>query len=72
MTDAPPPFLFHQGTQPLLLSIPHMGTYVPPAIAERLTDEARRVPDTDWHLERLYDLPASSAPRCCRPRTRAT
>ena len=54
MTDAPPPFLFHQGTQPLLLSIPHMGTYLPPAIAERLTDEARRVPDTDWHLDQLY------------------
>ena len=51
-----PPFLFHQGTQPLLLSIPHMGTYVPPAIAERLTDEARGVPDTDWHLDRLYDF----------------
>jgi N-formylglutamate deformylase len=55
MTDtAPAPFLFHQGTQPLLLSIPHMGTHVPPAIAQRLTDEARRVPDTDWHLDRLY------------------
>lgn len=31
-----------------------MGTYVPPAIAERLADDARRVPDTDWHLDRLY------------------
>ncbi len=50
----PPPFLFHAGTQPLLLSIPHMGTHVPLSIAERLTDEARRVPDTDWHLDRLY------------------
>lgn len=61
--SAPPPFLFHAGTQPLLLSIPHVGTYLPPAIAERLTDEARRVPDTDWHLDRLYafarDLGAS-------------
>lgn len=55
MTDtAPAPFLFEQGSEPLLLSIPHMGTYVPPAIAARLTDEARRVPDTDWHLDRLY------------------
>lgn len=54
MTDATPPFLFHQGTQPLLLSIPHMGTFVPPVLAERLTEEARRVPDTDWHLDRLY------------------
>jgi N-formylglutamate deformylase len=55
MTDtAPAPFVFEQGSQPLLLSIPHMGTHVPAAIAARLTDEARRVPDTDWHLDRLY------------------
>jgi len=52
--SAPPPFVFHPGTQPLLVSIPHMGTYVPPGIAGRLTDEAVRVPDTDWHLDRLY------------------
>lgn len=52
--SAPPPFRFEAGTQPLLVSIPHMGTYLPPAIAARLTDEARRVPDTDWHLDRLY------------------
>jgi len=50
----PPAFTFHQGTAPLLISMPHVGTYVPPAIAARLTDEARHVPDTDWHLERLY------------------
>jgi N-formylglutamate deformylase len=53
-TAAPPPFVFHRGTRPLLLSMPHAGTHVPPAIAARLTDEARQVPDTDWHLERLY------------------
>ena len=50
----PAPFLFHQGTQPLLISMPHAGTYVPPQLAERFTDEARHVPDTDWHMERLY------------------
>jgi N-formylglutamate deformylase len=58
-----PPFRFHQGTQPLLISMPHVGTYVPPALAARLTDVARQVHDTDWHLERLYgfakDLGAS-------------
>nr|WP_315431452.1 N-formylglutamate deformylase [uncultured Albidiferax sp.] len=48
------PFTFIQGTQPLLISMPHVGTYVPPALAARLTDAARQVPDTDWHLERLY------------------
>ena len=36
--------------------MPHVGTHVPPALAARLTDEARQVPDTDWHLERLYDF----------------
>ncbi len=51
-----PPFRFRQGTRPLLISMPHVGTHVPPALAKRLTDEARRVPDTDWHLERLYDF----------------
>ena len=50
----PAPFLFHQGTQPLLISMPHAGTYVPPALAARFTEEARQVPDTDWHMERLY------------------
>ena len=53
---APAPFLFHQGTAPLLISMPHAGTHVPPAIAARLTPEARQVPDTDWHLPRLYDF----------------
>lgn len=51
-----PPFRFRQGTRPLLISMPHVGTHVPPALAARFTDEARQVPDTDWHLERLYDF----------------
>jgi N-formylglutamate deformylase len=51
-----PPFRFRQGTRPLLISMPHVGTYVPPALAARFTTEARQVPDTDWHLERLYDF----------------
>ena len=53
-STAPAPFTFHQGTQPLLVSMPHAGTYVPPALAARFTAEARQVPDTDWHMERLY------------------
>ncbi|CAM3877495.1 N-formylglutamate deformylase [Paracidovorax anthurii] len=58
MTDdlAPPPFTFQAGSTPLLISMPHVGTHVPPDIAARLTAEARQVPDTDWHLERLYDF----------------
>jgi N-formylglutamate deformylase len=55
-TTTEPAFRFRQGTRPLLISMPHVGTYVPPALAARFTDEARHVPDTDWHLERLYDF----------------
>ncbi len=55
VTDKPP-FIFRAGTRPLLVSMPHAGTYVPPALATRLTEEARQVPDTDWHLERLYSF----------------
>ena len=55
-TTTEPAFRFRQGTRPLLISMPHVGTHVPPALAARFTDEARHVPDTDWHLERLYDF----------------
>src|SRR5690554_2861636 len=51
-----PGFIFRQGSAPLLLSMPHVGTYIPPDIAGRMTDEARKVPDTDWHLEQLYNF----------------
>ncbi len=47
-------FNLHRGTAPLLISVPHDGTHVPDAIAARLTHSARRVPDTDWHVSRLY------------------
>ena len=49
-------FTLHRGTAPLLVSVPHDGTRVPDDIAARLTPEARRVPDTDWHLSTLYDF----------------
>ena len=51
-----PPFLFHQGTAPLLISMPHTGTHVPCDIAVKLTPQGREVHDTDWHMPRLYDF----------------
>lgn len=47
-------FTLHRGTAPLFVSLPHDGTELPDALAERLTPSARRVPDTDWHVSRLY------------------
>jgi N-formylglutamate deformylase len=56
-------YTLHQGTAPLLVSLPHDGTALPDDIAARMTESARRVPDTDWHVSRLYgfahDLGAS-------------
>ena len=46
----------HQGTAPLLVSLPHDGSALPDDLVPRLTDTARRVPDTDWHVSRLYDF----------------
>lgn len=39
---------------PLLVSIPHMGHYIPSSIKNGMTEEALRLSDTDWHLDRLY------------------
>ena len=47
-------FKFKQGSIPLLVSMPHVGTDIPDDIAARLTPQALERPDTDWHLEQLY------------------
>ena len=43
-----------RGDAPLIIDVPHAGTHVPPELAERLTPAARALPDTDWHVEKLY------------------
>jgi N-formylglutamate deformylase len=50
----PPVFHLTRGQAPLLVSFPHSGTFLPPDIAARMTDVARTLPDTDWHVPRLY------------------
>lgn len=42
---------------PLIVSIPHTGTYIPDEIRARLASDAMRaLPMTDWHLHALYDF----------------
>lgn len=41
---------------PLVLSMPHGGTHVPDELFQRLTPIGRGLPDTDWHIDRLYDF----------------
>src|SRR5690606_10477839 len=47
-------FELHRGSAPLLVSLPHDGSLIPEDLAARMTPDARRAPDTDWHVARLY------------------
>lgn len=49
---------FSPGTAPLLVSMPHCGTYIPPRFAAGMTAGALAVPDTDFHMPRLYNFVA--------------
>ena len=51
MTDT---FTIDEGSVPLLVSVPHDGRRIPPEIAATMTDAGRSIPDTDWHVARLY------------------
>ena len=50
------PYQYHAGRTPLLISMPHAGTFVPAGMLDGMTERARTVPDTDWHVDRLYDF----------------
>ena len=59
MNDAKPeyqPYQLRPGTRPLLVSMPHSGLQLTPQVTAGLTDEAKSLPDTDWHLPELYDF----------------
>jgi N-formylglutamate deformylase len=47
---------FHQGTAPLLISVPHDGRLLPQNIQSRMSAAGLALPDTDWHVARLYEL----------------
>ena len=49
-----------RGDSPLIVNVPHAGRHVPDAIALRLSPPARRVPDTDWHVDELYRFVAAT------------
>ena len=53
MTDV---FAFSDGESPLLVSIPHDGRHLAPGQADRMTQAGRALPDTDWHVRKLYDF----------------
>ncbi len=49
------PVSVRQGQSPIVLGLPHTGTFVPADILQALNDNGRKLADTDWHIDRLYD-----------------
>jgi formiminoglutamase len=59
MTESAPPWLtVHRGDAPLILSVPHTGTEIPPDIEARLVSPWLGRKDADWWVDRLYDFAA--------------
>jgi N-formylglutamate deformylase len=49
-------YSFQRGDSPLLISVPHDGRDIPDDLRARMTPAGLDIPDTDWHVARLYDF----------------
>lgn len=47
-----------QGQAPLIISIPHAGTFIPPEIADALVSPELAIHDADWFIGELYGFAA--------------
>lgn len=54
-----------EGDGPVILGLPHTGTWLPDEIRATLNDRGQGLADTDWHVHRLYDglLPGATTVR---------
>ncbi|NUH67158.1 N-formylglutamate deformylase [Sulfitobacter sp. S0837] len=59
------PVEVQRGDSPIILGLPHTGTYVPEAIIAKLNRRGQGLDDTDWHIHQLYDglLPGATTVR---------
>jgi N-formylglutamate deformylase len=59
------PALVTRGSGPVILGMPHVGTYVPAEILQKLNVEGKLLRDTDWRVDELYDglLPSATVVR---------
>lgn len=49
------PVTIHRGDGPIVLGLPHTGSYIPDQIYAQLNDRGRELRDTDWHIDTIYD-----------------
>ena len=47
-------FTLTPGSTPLLVSMPHVGSFIPDSIRAKLVYRALVAEDTDWHMDKLY------------------
>ncbi|MEP0943107.1 MAG: N-formylglutamate deformylase [Rhizobiaceae bacterium] len=59
------PVEIHSGDSPVVLGLPHTGTFVPDEVLQQLNQRGRGLDDTDWHIHTLYDglLPGATTVR---------
>jgi N-formylglutamate deformylase len=60
-------FTLETGHAPLLVSLPHDGSFIPDAFRQRMVPSAHAAPDTDWHVARLYDFARRLGASILRP-----
>jgi len=44
-----------RGNSPVVLGLPHTGTWLPDAIRNQLNERGQELDDTDWHVHTLYE-----------------
>ena len=69
VVTSPPVFQLQPGSVPLLVSMPHIGTQIPPDLQAGFVPQALQVEDTDWHLDRLYNFLSDIGASVLMPRT---
>jgi N-formylglutamate deformylase len=59
------PVEVREGDGPVVLGLPHTGTWLPEAVRGRLNATGLALADTDWHIHELYDglLPGATTVR---------
>lgn len=60
-------YQLQQGSSPLLISMPHVGTLLPEELSSSYSPVGLQVDDTDWHIAELYDFAADLGASVIRP-----
>ncbi len=61
-------YYLQTGKLGMLISMPHNGQEIPSDIANTMTDEALKVADTDWYMDKLYDFAQALGIATIKPR----